>query len=133
MPDHDLPLGSNLDEEPQKMANLAVLRQLCLQRFWQEPARAMSDREKDEVLQIFSAEVRKWNQARADSLDWRENAGLVILARDLDDYGEPVPLWAQLAAWLAPESVAGSAPNLIVKIAEGALAGNLGRRKARQR
>jgi len=115
-----------MSEQPNTITNFTYLRSLCLQQLLKDPLGAWSDRELHkigELLQEHAGNLAKQRKLVND--DWRENQGLCILNRDLEELEVDIPKWVSLVSWLTPESVAGSYPELIDRIAKLALSRTL--------
>lgn len=113
--------------------NFAALRVQVLERLLAEPGAQFTRLERQAVFDRFVAAARQHARnvgARGPACrkpDWRDNAGLVILSRDLEELPGLVPKWVLLFGWLAPESAAAHCPDLVAAIALEALAGTLGK------
>ena len=133
---------------PDRMVDFQGLRMLCLERARLCPNTLWTREETEAAKQIFFRHVRQyldhvvstpdWPKVVAERVrlkvenphvpDWRECPGFCIYSRDVDEISEEfeMPKWAALASWLAPESIAGSAPNFIAELAQLAVFGTLG-------
>jgi len=111
-----------------RMTDFYGLRVRCIEKMWQEPSVRWSHQELvaiNELILDYAAKLSRENLLT--NHDWRDNPGLRILTRDLEELPDELdlPKWASLSQWLAPESVAGSAPELIASIAKLALSNRL--------
>jgi hypothetical protein len=97
------------------MPSFIRLREQAAARAREEPLAYLTVAEANGLGDLF-AHHSKCFEARSGEL-WRSNPGLAIACRDIDDEHTVLPKWAQLAAWLTPESVAGSAPDFAAEVA----------------
>ncbi|MEB3329901.1 MAG: hypothetical protein VKQ33_11775 [Candidatus Sericytochromatia bacterium] len=129
---HDTP------SSPCWTVNFAALRLQVLERLLAEPALMFTRLERAGIMDLFVATAKRLAaRAAADGaegrpLDWRDNPGLLILARDLEELGVDVPKWTLLFGWLAPESAAAGCPDLVAEVALRALDGTLGKPRRRR-
>jgi hypothetical protein len=119
--------------------NFAALRLQVLARLTDEPARMFTRQERAAIMDLFVATAKR-HVVRAAAgghagrpLDWRDNTGLLILSRDLEELGVDVPKWVLLFGWLAPESAAAGCPDLVAEVTLRALDGTLGKPRRRRR
>ncbi|MEB3198155.1 MAG: hypothetical protein VKP62_13225 [Candidatus Sericytochromatia bacterium] len=118
--------------------NFAALRIQVLERLHQEPHACFSRRERVAIMDGFVEMAKQHLQhaaIRRDApltRDWRDNAGLVILSRDMEELPFDVPKWVLLFGWLAPESAAAWCPDLLAEVTLRALNGTLGQAPPRR-
>ncbi|MEB3223337.1 MAG: hypothetical protein VKS61_14775 [Candidatus Sericytochromatia bacterium] len=117
--------------------NFAALRLQVLERLMAEPTAMFTRLERAAIMDLFVGAAKRHVEGApalgGKSLDWRDNAGLLILARDLEDLKVDVPRWVLLFGWLAPESAAAGCPDLVAEVALRALDGTLGKPRRRRR
>lgn len=116
-------------ELPLVMTNFQSLRIECIARFWKEPTKTFSSQEFNTMCKLFSLAAKEHilsqhyqgPTAKTGHRDWRDNEGLVIINRDLEELPEELPKWLAIATWLAPESAVSRCPDLVEKIVRLAL------------
>jgi hypothetical protein len=110
-----------------RVTNFQYLRDQALKRLRREGVVDWTDDEIEAIGDLLAEFAGKESsQRKYQNCDWRENEGLLILSRDLDELSDLYPKWAALVAWLAPESpIVVQAPDLIELIARAALRGTL--------
>lgn len=126
-----------------KVVDLQGLRMLCLERarlcpnvLWAPDELEVSHRIFRKHVKLFldqavsdpawaeiAAEREKLQVSGPRVPDWREVEGFTIFVRDIEETApeHEMPKWTALASWLAPESIAGSAPSFISELAQWAL------------
>lgn len=124
---------TNPHDTPLVMTNFQSLRIECITRFWQEPAKTFSPQEFNTMCRLFSLAARdhilsqhyQGPTAKTGHRDWRDNAGLVIINRDLEELPVELPKWLAIASWMTPESAVSHCPDLVEKIVRSALSNTL--------
>lgn len=125
--------GSTPHEVPLTMTNFQSLRVECLARFWQEPTKTLDPQEFKVVCRLFALAAREHilgphyqgPTSKTGHRDWRDNEGLVIINRDLEELPMELPKWLMLASWLTPESAVSHCPDLVDQIVRLALTDQL--------
>lgn len=110
------------------LPNFVALREQCHERHWVDPRAMFDSQELDVITELFGEASHRFTTAHPGT-DWRECTGLGIVMRDLEYSNVAIPKWATLAAWLAPESAASSAPELVYALAHLALNNRLHHRR----
>lgn len=110
-----------------RVTNFQYLRDQALKRLRLEGAVDWTDDEIEAIGDLLTEfATQQASKRKYQNSDWRENEGLLVLSRDLDELSVLYPKWAALVAWLAPESsVVLQAPELAELIARTALRGTL--------
>ncbi|MEN9832719.1 MAG: hypothetical protein RLZZ487_2324 [Pseudomonadota bacterium] len=110
------------------LPNVAVLRIKCIERFWKNPSAQFSEPEYEKIGELFTKAAlafTKSHRTKGVKSTWQDNEGLMIIARDIEDFPLPQPKWAVLSAWLAPESAVQHCPDLVISIVDLALKNKL--------
>lgn len=110
-----------------RVTNFQYLREQALKRLRREGSVDWTDDEIEAIGDLLTEfATTQASQRKYQNSDWRENEGLLVLSRDLDELSDLYPKWAALVSWLAPESpVVLQAPELAELIARAALRGTL--------
>ena len=107
------------------LPNTAVLRVKCIERFWKNPSAQFSEPEYETIGKLFTKHALSISKAKGKRTVWQDNPGLVIIARDIEDFPMPQPKWAIMSSWLTPESAVQYCPNLVIDIVDRALKNKL--------
>lgn len=105
------------------LPNFQELRRQCIERLWKYPVEQWSRSDHAGIKRIAGDYASKHRRPKRE--DWEFDPCIQAIARDVEDAEPPIPKWACLAAWLAPEGAATLNPELISRIAIEALSGKL--------
>ncbi|MEB3196150.1 MAG: vWA domain-containing protein [Candidatus Sericytochromatia bacterium] len=107
------------------LPHFSELRRQCVMRMLQSPHALWTERDHAGMRQIASDYARRHKRKRRE--DWEFDPCIQAITRDVEDAVPPLPKWACLVAWLAPEGAVTFNPEIISKIALAALNNTLGK------
>ncbi|MEB3197708.1 MAG: hypothetical protein VKP62_10940 [Candidatus Sericytochromatia bacterium] len=130
--------ASQPDDATLLLPNFPALRVECVERLRREPCVGFTELEIQVLCGLFASAARahilspryQGPTGRKGHRDWRDNEGLVIINRDLEELPQIVPKWTLLFSWLAPESAISHCPDLVAEIASLMLSGKLALHKS---
>lgn len=107
------------------LPNFQELRRRCVERLWNNPTAQWTNQDHSGLKRIAASYASA--HKRPNREDWEFDPCIQAIARDVEDAEPPIPKWACLVAWLAPEGAVTLNQEIISKIAIAALNNTLQR------
>lgn len=101
------------------LPNFEELRKQCVERMWSAPFEQWTDKDHAGIKRIAADYASRHKRKTRE--DWEFDPCIQAIARDVEEAEPPIPKWACLCAWLAPEGAVTLNPEIITKIASAAL------------